>query len=103
MISNGGKVRQKLNNVIALIIGVFIAIFISEIILQILDLPHKPISGWLNCKVKNHGECNQLGFRGREINYAPDDFVVILLGDLKKVNFVAHQKAGLNLWGQSLN
>ena len=66
---------------IALMIGVFCAIVISEVSLQLLDIPPRPISGWLNCNNKNTGECNQLGFRGREIVYSDDDFVVVLLGD----------------------
>ncbi len=81
MIFKSGKVRQKLNNVIALIIGILFATIISEIILQILDFPSRPVSGWLNCKDKNPNQCNQLGFRGKKISYSDDDFVVILLGD----------------------
>ena len=80
-ISRKIKNNQKLKAFAALIIGVFIALFISEIILQILDFPPRPVSGWLNCKNKNPGQCNYLGFRGREITYSADDFVVVLLGD----------------------
>lgn len=72
---------MKIRNVVALVVGIFFAIVLSELILQILDLPPRPISGWTNCKIKNPGECNFLGFRGREINYASDDFVVLLVGD----------------------
>ncbi len=72
---------MKIRNVIASIIGFFLAIFISEIILQILDLPPRPVSGWKNCRIKNPGECNYLGFRGTEIHYTSDDFVVLLVGD----------------------
>ena len=72
---------QRLKAFVALIIGIFIAVVISEIILQILDFPPQPVSGWLNCKSKNPGQCNSLGFRGREIAYSPDDFVVVLVGD----------------------
>jgi len=68
---------HTLKSFIALIIGILFAIVISEIILQILDVPLRPISGWLSCKT----ECNSMGFRGHEITYSDDDFVVILLGD----------------------
>ncbi|GBE16220.1 hypothetical protein BMS3Abin15_00032 [bacterium BMS3Abin15] len=80
-ISRKIKNNQKLKAFAALIIGVFIALLISEIILQIFDFPGKPVSGWTNCKSNNPGQCNYLGFRGREITYSPDDFVVILVGD----------------------
>ncbi len=76
-----GENSHTLKSFIGLIIGVFFAIIISELILQILNFPSRPISGWLNCNKKNPGQCNQLGFRGREIAYSDDDFVVILLGD----------------------
>lgn len=75
------KNNKKYKNVIALMIGIVFAVSISEIILQIFDFPARPVSGWLNCKSKNPEECNDMGFRGREIAYSDDDFVVILLGD----------------------
>lgn len=73
--------NEKFKAAIALTIGIFLAIIISESTLQTLDFPSRPVSGWLNCKSKNPGECNSMGFRGREIAYADDDFVVVLLGD----------------------
>ncbi len=76
-----GNDNQKLKAFIALLIGVFFSVIISEIILQVLDFPSRPISGWLNCNKKHPEECNYMGFRGREIAYSDDDFVVILLGD----------------------
>ena len=62
-------------------IGLILAAFTSEMILQILNIPPRPVSGWKNCSKKNPGECNSMGFRGREITYSPDDFVVLLVGD----------------------
>ena len=75
------KNDRKLKAFAALSIGIFIAIIISEIALQIFDFPPRPVSGWLNCKSKNPGQCNSQRFRGREIAYSPDDFVVVLVGD----------------------
>jgi hypothetical protein len=68
-------------NIIASLLGIFLAVLLSEIILQILNIPPRPVSGWTNCRIKNPGECNYLGFRGREIYYTSDDFVVLLVGD----------------------
>jgi hypothetical protein len=68
-------------NIAALIIGLFFAVFTSEIILQMINIPPRPVSGWKNCAKKNPGECNSEGFRGQEIAYSPDDFVVLLVGD----------------------
>jgi hypothetical protein len=68
-------------NIIAALIGCFLAMVMSETILQLLDIPPRPVSGWKNCSSKNPGECNSLGFRGQEIVYSPDDVVVLLVGD----------------------
>jgi len=75
------KNNEKLKSIATLIIGIIFALIISEIILQILDFPLRPNSGWLSCEKINPEECNSMGFRGREIAYSDDDFVVILLGD----------------------
>ncbi len=75
------KNSQGLQSIAALIIGIFLAKVISEIILQVLDFPSHPVSGWLSCEKVNPEECNDMGFRGREIAYSDDDFVVILIGD----------------------
>jgi hypothetical protein len=73
--------NNKLKNIVALMLGFIIAIVISETILQIIDFPQQHVSGWQNCRINNPGQCNSMGFRGREISYSPDDFVVVLLGD----------------------
>lgn len=75
------KVNHEIPNISALIFGIFFASIISEFILQLVDLPARPVSGWLSCKKHHPGQCNEFGFRGREITYSSDDFVVILLGD----------------------
>jgi len=71
----------KYQNIIAMVLGTIFALTLGEIILQIINIPPHPVSGWTNCKLKNPGECNYLGFRGREINYSSNDFVVLLVGD----------------------
>ncbi len=67
--------------ILALIFGMLSALVISELVLQLLDIPSRPVSGWLSCSIKNPGQCNSLGFRGRNIVYSEDDFVVVLMGD----------------------
>ncbi|RJR14840.1 MAG: hypothetical protein C4581_13235 [Nitrospiraceae bacterium] len=76
-----GKNSHNLKSFIALILGIFFALMISETILQIIDFPKRPVSGWLNCKKMSPDQCNSLGFRGREIIYSPNDYVVLLVGD----------------------
>ena len=74
-------VLMKIENVLALLLGLLVAVFMSEIILQIIDITPRPVSGWKNCPTKHPGECNSMGYRGEEITYSPDDFVVLLVGD----------------------
>ncbi len=73
--------NQTIKSIIALLLGIFFAVVLSELILQILDIPKQPVSGWVNCKYENPGECNSMGFRGRELTYTDDDIVVLLVGD----------------------
>jgi hypothetical protein len=53
---------------------------ITEVILQVIDWPADRICGW-RCFWGPQHENNQLGFRGQPIEYGPDDFVAVLLGD----------------------
>jgi len=75
------KNSQKLQSVVALILGIVFATVISEIMLQLLDFPARYVSGWLRCESTSPGQCNSLGYRGKEISYSSDDFVVLLVGD----------------------
>jgi hypothetical protein len=62
-----------------LVIGSAIGLMLAEGVLRLRDFPRGERSGW-----RFHGaqtEANQLGFRGRAIEYTDDDFVVVLLGD----------------------
>lgn len=75
------KNSNALKSFYALILGLLFAIVISELFLHVLDFPKPPVAGWLSCEKLNPGQCNSMGFRGKEIAYSDDDFVVILLGD----------------------
>ena len=63
-----------------IIFGVCIALFVSEVGLRIIGHPQPPKSGW-RMVFPDPLEENQLGFRGKTIEYTDDDFVVVLLGD----------------------
>lgn len=52
---------------------------IGALFLQILLVPPPLIAGWKSAVPTN--EQNQLGFRGRQITYSSEDYVVVLLGD----------------------
>ncbi len=78
---NSQKSRTPVFLLLHSVIAIIVALLASEIVLQLLDKPKPIVSGWLNCESVNPEECNDMGFRGREIAYSDDDFVVILLGD----------------------
>jgi hypothetical protein len=79
--ASGSDRKEKVKSGLALFIGLFIAVVVSELVLQMMDIPPQPVSGWVNCPEKHPGQCNQLGFRGQTIAYSPDDFVTVILGD----------------------
>jgi hypothetical protein len=73
-------------------IEVFAILIVSaglcEIALHVLNLPPAPTVGWKwetspykSDLYASKSDVNQLGLRGRPINYAKDDFVVVLVGD----------------------
>lgn len=62
------------------IFGLFVALFVIEIGLRVLNRPKPAHSGW-KMVFPNAVEENQLGFRGKPIQYDKDDFVIVLLGD----------------------
>jgi hypothetical protein len=51
----------------------------AEVGLRLADYPRTVRSGWRSAL--RPGEMNQLGFRGRPIEYADDDVVVVILSD----------------------
>ena len=54
-------------------------IVLLEGVLKIVDYPKIPVSGWYHWP--GIEDTNQLGHRGRYIDYSPDAFVVLLVGD----------------------
>lgn len=71
--------NEKFKFIAVGLLSILISLLIIELALRLIDKPSRPISGWNDCKRPN--ECNYLGFRGAEITYSPDDYVVVLLGD----------------------
>ena len=63
----------------AFVFGTFLTAFLTAILFQILYVPPRIESGWRSFAPK--AEQNQLGFRGRQIAYTNNDFVIVLLGD----------------------
>ena len=63
----------------AIAVGGVAAGIVGALFLQVGYVPPPIVSGWRGFAPKD--EQNQLGFRGRQIVYSPEDFVVVLLGD----------------------
>ena len=63
----------------AIAVGGVAAGIAGALFLQILYVPPRIVSGWRAFAPKS--EQYQLGFRGRQIVYSPEDYVVVLLGD----------------------
>ena len=61
-------------------LSALIALLIAEGIARVVDKTPPTISGWRSLDNRPL-ERNQLGFRGHPIEYAKDDFVIVLLGD----------------------
>lgn len=85
-----GKVRLK--EVLKLVLAVTLpTLFFGgalEVGLRLLNIPDAPVFGWQWDRSpykseENMGEArvNQLGLRGRPIEYKADDFVILLVGD----------------------
>ena len=63
----------------ALVPGVLVSGVAGAVLLQVGYRPPPIVSGWKSFAPA--AEQNQLGFRGRRIAYAPEDYVIVLLGD----------------------
>jgi hypothetical protein len=72
--------RVKALRVLLAIASVLAGLLIAELALRILNKPKPAISGWRAVGVSSK-EQNQLGFRGQQIQYTNDDFVIVMLGD----------------------
>lgn len=77
-----------LKNLLAVVASVLLMLGLAEGALQVLDFPARPAEGWkwsespYRSPANNDDHrVNQLDLRGEPIQYAKDDFVVVLLGD----------------------
>lgn len=71
--------KSTFANLLLVVFSTIIAILFVELMLHILDQPTPIVSGWRTDVERK--ERNQLGFRGQQIDYSEDDYVVVLLGD----------------------
>jgi hypothetical protein len=72
--------RAILAKALLLIISVSVTLAVVEIGLRIANYPKPTLSGWKTIS-SYKSERHQLGFRGQPIEYADDDFVIVLVGD----------------------
>src|SRR5688572_4684118 len=71
--------RFTLFRALLVAVSLFVGLLIAEVALRVLNTPNPATSGWrAQLTVK---EQNQLGFRGQSIEYAEDDFVIVMIGD----------------------
>ncbi|MDR4483458.1 MAG: hypothetical protein R3B95_09565 [Nitrospirales bacterium] len=80
--------KQMKQNLVVVMGSTIVAIFIMEAILRGIGIPVKLNSGWgwensAGRKLSKYNALttNQFGFRGQTIDYHPDDYVVLLVGD----------------------
>lgn len=72
-------IKKNIFNLLLFISSLIVSILVAEVFLQLIGKPSPVVSGWLHKGTPL--ETNQLGFRGRKINYTDDDYVILLLGD----------------------
>jgi hypothetical protein len=72
------SLRAAGRNGLLALLSVASTLVVAEGLLRALDYPKTDKSGWRGGPPQ---ETNQLGFRGRRIEYADSDVVVVLLGD----------------------
>jgi hypothetical protein len=71
--------RVTVVHLAALVPGLVLSGVVGAVLVQIAYVPPPIFSGWKSFAPVV--ERNQLGFRGRPITYAPEDYVIVLLGD----------------------
>ncbi|MBP6214169.1 MAG: hypothetical protein KA447_14110 [Pyrinomonadaceae bacterium] len=71
---------KVIGRLLMVIVGLCVGLVVIEIGLRVLNKPHPERSGW-KMVFPDATEENQLGFRGKPIEYSDDDFVIVLLGD----------------------
>jgi len=80
--------KQMKQNLVLLMGSSMVAIFIIEALLRGIGIPAKLNSGWgwensAGRKLSQYDDLttNQFGYRGQNINYHTNDYVVLLVGD----------------------
>jgi hypothetical protein len=68
------------SRLVLVLLSTLVALACAEIAMRVLDKPRAAVSGW-RAIYAAPAEINQLGYRGRQIEYNEDDFVVLLVGD----------------------
>jgi hypothetical protein len=76
---NGKSGKNKLKNLLAVLVSVLICMILIEVLFRWIGFPPGQVSGWKSRT--DPKELNQLGFRGQQINYSDSDYVILLLGD----------------------
>jgi hypothetical protein len=71
---------KHIYRVAVVVLSILTSLLIAEATLRVIGKPQPALSGWRALKAST-SENNQLGFRGQRIEYAKDDFVIVLLGD----------------------
>ena len=72
-------IRNSAVNVALLVVSTTVTLAAVEVVLRCLDKPMLLVCGWKSDTKAS--ELNQLGYRGQPVQYADDDFVIVLLGD----------------------
>jgi hypothetical protein len=75
---NFSPAKNIIINLSILLTTLIICLTIIEFFFRVIEFPKPIVSGW---KYKGSEHKNLLGFRGQSINYAPEDFVILLVGD----------------------
>ena len=80
--------KQRKWSLAVAIVSILVGILSGEALLRAIGIPHKLNSGWgwehspaRQSSKYNSLTINQLGYRGQTIQYQPDDYVVLLVGD----------------------
>ena len=76
--------KASLFKFIALLISIFFSLVIGILLVQIFYNPTPVYAGWNSLSGLggvSPNEVNQLHFRGQQIEYEDDDFVIVMLGD----------------------
>jgi hypothetical protein len=71
---------KRVNKALITVVSIFVTLLCIEGVLQIAHYPKPVISGWKTLN-SYKSERHQLGFRGQPIEYQPDDFVIVIVGD----------------------